>query len=521
MYADVYVHPLDPDSVLKVTRVDDDDSSDADMVPISWEARTDDDASDDGAPVVADRTADFRHDAEALRILQHGEKAGGAGPHCVPRLGSHASLPTPRPETLITVMERALCSLEELPAFMCGDWERVDVSKRGFIPYLRWDDIEYLCFRVLECLACAHARYLVHMDMSPRNTLVTTYTVDENGERVYRRRPAHPDGRTYFVDIMLADWGCHKTCDPEAQPRTARMLSRPVNYVQRAYRPPELLTNDEMAAHPSVDLWSAGCWIFDVLCQVRRGHLFNLPNSIADAVHSDQTRIAEFQSYLTMVWIVIGAPRDEQLRSQVEEVIGDSDFFRFAQTPHPGPVLDSSPRPDDMDADTQQRDAGDAGLVGALMTPDSLFQPPRYVELFYASRFNAARKRMHSEMTDDACCPAAGAGGDSDEKHRKSLAIAIPAYTPGDCPLYGGGTAIPACTRRLLFSLLQWNPSDRLSAADCIANPALWTRPIAEIRQHRVPLKSAFYDKFGRHLVNGHGDHDLAVRHFESVIDTR
>ena len=459
-FAVVYLHPRDPSLVVKVfnvPRVLSVEKTDTTDVPESTVAR-------------------YRSEVDLLLRLGKADTRA-----CFPQLPADQ----PPPLSLMFVMERGLCGMEDLPKYaLYGD--AAPRPTKGFVfPQFTLDDTEYILYRMLECVHVAHENGVSHLDIKPSNFIVRLYRRSRMRElmrvsgasrqeavmmaRVNPGSYAFPcvdgtlhtnrDAEDICMDIFLCDWGESRSLHTATgQPME---LLRGATYTTFPYRAPELMTLAAVPLTRSVDAWGLGCCAVDILYQLMRAPVFDIDCEDADTVSPEE--LTELSNrMLCHIASVTGNPRgaDEQRA------------LRIARA-------------------AVHAEAADMLAVCAMTATDEAIERGALL-----LDLDCVRGRLLQRVRDElAVLRLKSAQLPPDSEARKGAHTAIEVIEEHlRAPDVVRGHATPVCTKRLVLALLEWNPVDRVRLSEALTNQLFWSRPLDRIRGHCVPRVSFYRD---------------------------
>ena len=125
------------------------------------------------------------------------------------------------------------------------------------------DHVRFLTYQMLCAVQYLHSTMIVHRDIKPANFLVSRMLVVKLGDFGMARRA---EGKK--SEEGTAAGGPRKK-DGKFRPYLKRKMSQHV--VTRWYRAPEVLLMDEEGYSESIDMWSVGCIVAELLSTLEKG----------------------------------------------------------------------------------------------------------------------------------------------------------------------------------------------------------------------------------------------------------
>ena len=323
-----------------------------------------------------------------------------------------------------------MIGMERAESSLSGLHEWLQTESRGCRAVLSWLDTEHLIWSLFDCLSVAHDAGLVHADLCTRNILV------------FRERDP---GAGDTLRLRIGDWGSSLTANHRTGLHTSHAAT--VNYyATRHIRPPEQILPHGCPFGAPVDIWAAATATVEIL-QGRDRSTMVFP--------------VEFSSYTT------------------PGRFAADDIIRTIHT-HIGPPPEGSSWRTLVDDYLANRSTG---LDVCARHRKSLVE---------RSRPAAAFRDAPYTLPLDPDAPgvakiAASLDIDRVSRIRAHVASACKLRVPDapDDPVARTGV-VPACTRLLLACLLRWDPLERPTASQIIKDQRFWSRPIEQIRAHRV-----------------------------------
>lgn len=357
---------------------------------------------------------------------------------------------------------------------------------------LTWDDIEHILYRIFECLAAAHAQGVLHLDLCPRNVLV--YAIDFSD-------PAHPmtpspsatEDAPVFAEVRLGDWGSSRCVDENTG--TVSTATEGAYHVTRTHRAPELFLDPDAPFGAAVDVWAAAisaielCWRFtdtDNPLNIRHRAAEDDPFPCADLLESlverlgmpkagtrAESQVKEYLERRDAHFGIPGTPEDTDMEHQdtcdpevASEAPRASDIQcdETDETANPAPTLCRSP---DMPT-IRCADNGTHPASAPSPTPES---PSARVTSLSLDREEVMRRL------------------DIDRRAR-ILSVVMRAMQRDGKPVdpVALEPRVPTPTRKLVYAALEWDPALRPTARQVLLTSAYWTRPVAQIAAHRIPI---------------------------------
>ena len=321
-------------------------------------------------------------------------------------------------------MDRADASLSDLHR-----WLHVATGHRAI---LMWPDVEHLIWSLFDCLAVAHDQGLVHADLCTRNIFVF-------------REPGTERGEGDALRLRIGDWG--SSVVTSARTGLYESHGAAVNYyATRHIRAPEQILPYACPFGAAVDIWAAATAVVEIL----HGHERATMVFPVEATSGRVPKRYEADDIIRSIRSRIGAPHEgTHWRTLVDDYLATRPTAPSVVAEHRAVLLSKS-RP--------------------------------------AHAFNEISYALPVALSDPAIGQIAAAlDVDRIGWLRTHVANARRYTNPiAQVDAISCQGVVPACTRLLLACLLRWDPTERPTAAQIIAEPRFWSRPIEEIRAHRI-----------------------------------